>query len=113
VYSHVTITLLAIHRYKLDKGRFPASLEELVEAGYLKEVPIDPYSDRPIVYKPAEEDFILYSIGPDFKDDGGQVSKNKKGELDFWAREGGDIVFWPAQKEKSAKSQLSESSRKK
>lgn len=31
-----------IDMYKGDKGRYPASLEALVEAGYIRKIPVDP-----------------------------------------------------------------------
>jgi general secretion pathway protein G len=36
----------AIERYHADRGRYPASLQELVTARYLREVPLDPITDR-------------------------------------------------------------------
>jgi general secretion pathway protein G len=36
----------AIERYHADRGRYPASLQELVAARYLREVPLDPITDR-------------------------------------------------------------------
>ena len=83
------LAIVAIVRYKSDKGIYPESLNDLVDAGYLKELPIDPYSDKPFVYKRIKDNFILYSYGYDLDDDGGQYSRWGKG------REGGDQVFWP------------------
>ncbi len=99
IQSEATVVILAVQRYKLDKGRFPTSLEELVREGYVRKVPMDPYSDKPIVYKLTENDFALYSIGPDFVDDGGQPGRSRGGKYHFGAEGGGDIVFWPVQKE--------------
>ena len=86
------ITTLALLRYKADKGQFPENLNQLVLAGYLKDLPIDPFSDGPLVYKRIGDDFTLYSFGADFDDDGGTYSKWGKGE------EGGDQVFWPVKR---------------
>jgi general secretion pathway protein G len=36
----------AIERYHADRGRYPATLQELVLARYLREVPLDPITDR-------------------------------------------------------------------
>ena len=36
----------SIDQYAADKGKLPQSLEDLVEARYLREVPIDPISDK-------------------------------------------------------------------
>jgi len=86
------ITILAILRYNNENNSYPATLQELKSAGYLDELPNDPFSDKPLVYRKTEEGFILYSLGGDFDDDGGQQSKWGLGE------ENGDQVFWPIQK---------------
>ena len=85
------ITVLALLRYKDDHGQFPANLQGLVSAGYLKKWPMDPFSGKPLVYRRIVEGFTLYSFGVDFDDDGGKPSKWGGGE------EGGDQVFWPPQ----------------
>jgi general secretion pathway protein G len=36
-----------ISQYSADKGKLPPSLDALVEAGYIKELPIDPMTDQP------------------------------------------------------------------
>jgi hypothetical protein len=89
-----TLAIIALLRYNQDVGSYPQNLEELIEAGYLKELPMDPYSDKPLVYKKTNGDFILYSIGCNFKDDGGEVCRDDKGRINRWADEG-DRVFWP------------------
>jgi hypothetical protein len=89
-----TLTLIAILRYKADNGRYPRSLNQLVAADYLKELPIDSYSDKPLVYRQAGDDFILYSYGPNCVDDGGEPGRDSKGEVKLWIDEG-DVVFWP------------------
>jgi len=89
VETDALITTLAILRYKAEKGQFPENLQQLIESGYLKELPIDSFSDKSLVYKTTGNDFILYSFAADFDDDGGTPSKWGEGE------EGGDQVFWP------------------
>ncbi|MHC4363546.1 MAG: hypothetical protein ACYSTZ_12020, partial [Planctomycetota bacterium] len=86
------LTVLAILRYSVDKGRLPHRLEHLVTTKYLEELPMDPYSDRPLVYKRLGDDFTLYSLAADFDDDGGVRSHWGMGE------EGGDMVFWPVER---------------
>ena len=88
------ITVLALLRYKNDKAGLPVDLEDLVSAGYLAEVPMDPYSEWPLVYRRTEGSFVLYSVGADFRDNGG-VHSPKWGE----EVQGGDYIFWPVQKE--------------
>jgi general secretion pathway protein G len=37
----------AIDQYYADKGKYPEALEDLVSAGYLRRVPVDPITDSP------------------------------------------------------------------
>jgi len=92
-----TLAIIAVLRYKLDKGDYPDSLDKLTESGYLKQVPMDPFSDKPLIYKKMDGDFILYGVGLNFTDDGGKLGKDEKGKLELWAKEG-DAVFWPVRK---------------
>jgi hypothetical protein len=91
-----TLTILAILQYEKENGKYPVNLNEIVEQGYLESMPIDPFSGKPFVYKNTEDDFILYSIGEDFKDDGGEVYRDDRGRLRMWAATG-DWVLWPVQ----------------
>jgi len=86
------VTILALHRWKLDKGAFPENLDALLTDGYLQTLPDDPYSDTILKYQQQGDKFILYSLGADFDDDGGVENHQ-----DPWGRQetGGDRVFWP------------------
>jgi hypothetical protein len=88
------LALLAIMRHDKDKGLYPAGLDELVAAGYLKKPPMDPYSDGPLVYKRTDDGFLLYSFGTNLRDDGGRFGQGKDGKPRMWADDG-DWVFWP------------------
>ncbi len=92
-----TVATIALQRYKEDKGQYPDSLNDLIAAGFLKELPIDSYSDKPLIYRKTDTGFTLYSIGRNFKDDGGVMAKDKDGKIKRWA-DNGDEVFWPAAK---------------
>lgn len=83
------VATIAAIRYQKEHGEYPDSLSRLVEAGLLRNVPQDPYSNGPLVYRRGEGDFLLYSLGADFDDDGGVPSQWGQG------RDGGDQVFWP------------------
>jgi len=91
------LTVLAIMRYEKEKGQYPADLDELVEAGYLKKLPMDPHSDGPLVYKRTDEGFLLYSFGINLTDDGGKLGLGSQGTPRMWA-DNGDWVFWPVPK---------------
>ncbi|MHC4488433.1 MAG: DUF1700 domain-containing protein [Planctomycetota bacterium] len=91
----LTVAILALQRWRLEKNEYPAGLNDLVLAGFLKELPMDPYSDKPLVYKKTDDNFILYSLGCDFKDDGGKIVE-KSGDVQKWGtHDDGDAVFWP------------------
>lgn len=89
-----TLTILALQSWRLEKGQYPAALDDLVKAGLLNGLPMDPYSDKPLIYKTTDDDFILYSVGQNFTDDGGQYGKDRNGNIREWA-DNGDIIFWP------------------
>ena len=91
------LTVLAVMRYEKEKGQYPASLDELVEAGYLKKLPMDPYSDGPLVYRRTDSGFLLYSFGINLTDDGGKLGLGSRGTPRMWA-DNGDWVFWPVPK---------------
>jgi hypothetical protein len=55
----------------LATGELPERIEDLVPR-FLKEVPLDPYDDRPLRY--SKESRILWSIGDDGVDAGGLFS---------------------------------------
>ncbi|MCD6394911.1 MAG: hypothetical protein J7M40_15585 [Planctomycetes bacterium] len=89
------LTVLAVKRYEKANKAYPASLDELVGAGYLKKLPNDPYSDGALRYKVVGNDFVLYSFGVDMKDDGGRMG-TKNGKPFKWS-DYGDWVFWPVE----------------
>jgi len=63
-------TAIAVERFRLVHGQPPHSLTELDPFG-VGAVPIDPYSGRPLLYKKLAKGYVVYSIGEDEKDDGG------------------------------------------
>jgi hypothetical protein len=97
VSHQATLTILALARWRAEKGEYPASLDQLTAAGLLKDLPMDPYSDKPVIYRRTGDNFILYSLGPNFQDDGGEPGKGHKGRLEKWL-DNGDTVFWPVPK---------------
>jgi hypothetical protein len=99
------IAVIALLRYKKDKGSYPDNLQELVTAGYLKELPLDPYSDKPSVYRRTDDNFILYSLGENFKDDGGEVVRKGKSIRKWGTSDAGDAVFWPIPKPETKEQQ--------
>ncbi len=92
-----TKTIVAVLRWQLEKNQYPETLDELVKGGFLDKLPMDAFSDKPLVYKKTDDDFILYSVGFNFTDDGGQYSKDRYGDIRKWG-DNGDTVFWPVTK---------------
>ena len=62
--------LLAVERYRLKHGKWPARLDDCVPA-YLEAVPQDPMAERPIAYRVTAEGVMAYCVGNDGKDNGG------------------------------------------
>src|SRR6266576_2239550 len=57
-----------ISQYTLDKQKAPQALEDLVQAGYMKQIPSDPITNQPNWAVDQEESTIL---SPDEQDQGG------------------------------------------
>ncbi|MGI8982038.1 MAG: hypothetical protein ACR2FY_22625 [Pirellulaceae bacterium] len=71
-YGHLLSTDLAIRAFQHDEGKLPKSLAELTPI-YLPASLPDPYSREPLRYRPSGDTFLLYSVGPDLEDNGGQA----------------------------------------
>lgn len=69
-------------------GRYPDHLEDLVPS-ILDEVPLDPFTGKPLVYRFAGEEVLVYSVGSNGKDDGGretyQITQLVMEKDDDWA----------------------------
>jgi len=85
------LTVVALARWKMEKGSYPETLKELVDGGVLGKAPSDPYAEGALRYERRGEDFILYSVGADFANNGGAENEENR-----WAEDGttGDRVFW-------------------
>lgn len=76
-------TALALESYRFKHGYYPAAIGELVPQE-LPEVPRDPFKpERRLTYKKSGTKYVLYSVGPDGRDDGGKVIDNQKSD-DPW-----------------------------
>jgi hypothetical protein len=90
----LTVTAIALKRYKLRHGNLPPDLTALVPV-FLPAVPLDPVNAQPLHYKPnADGTFLLYSVGEDAEDNGGDPKPDEtKTRSNAWQR-GRDWV-WP------------------
>ncbi len=73
---------LALRAYQADHGNYPLKLESLPPR-YLAEVPLDPFCGNPFVYRPTVRTFVLYSVGGDGVDNGGNFGQ-KQHEVTQW-----------------------------
>lgn len=79
-YLEVVRTAYASYLHRFDHGSFPTTLEALLPT--LKELPIDPFSGKPIRLTINDGDFVVYSIGDNQKDDGGLNWDDKEWDKD-------------------------------
>jgi hypothetical protein len=63
---------LACKIYRAKTGRYPENLEALVP-DILPEVPIDPFTGKPFIFRRQGDDLFIYSLGSNRKDDGGRM----------------------------------------
>lgn len=61
---------VACERYRQKFGQWPLSLD-MIPKDILSEIPIDPFTGKPIVYKRLQDGIAVYTVGPDLTDDGG------------------------------------------
>jgi hypothetical protein len=71
---------LALAAYRGERGEYPQNLPALVP-GYLKQVPNDVFSDKPLVYRREGAGYVLYALGPNMTDDGGENDEGKKDDI--------------------------------
>ena len=76
---------LALHGYHQEHQQYPAQLQELVTQGWLKHLPVDPFTQQDtICYQCHGDRYILYSRGPDGKDDmGNPITVHYKNDQDM------------------------------
>jgi hypothetical protein len=68
-----TRLVIALERYRLAEGQFPAALEALAPR-FIEKVPGDPATGMPLEYRREGDRYTLYSLGVDRVDDGGKTA---------------------------------------
>ena len=97
--ARLAVAGIALKRYALQhEGDYPAALETLVPV-YMESLPTDWMDGQPLRYKrTAENTFVLYSVGVNGVDDGGDPSPREGAENPQFFAEGRDVVWpWPAE----------------
>jgi hypothetical protein len=69
----ITRAGLGLLRYRRAHSAFPPTLEALGLEGL-----IDPYTEKPLLYRPEGEGFVVYSVSEDLKDNGGTPRPEKQ-----------------------------------
>jgi hypothetical protein len=80
-----TLLAFALEAYRRDNGSYPKELAALAPA-YVDKVPADLFSGNPLLYKPNDKGYLLYSVGVNGKDDGGRTYDDGEGADDLVVR---------------------------
>jgi hypothetical protein len=73
----------ALERYRLANGQFPDTLEALVPK-FIEKLPYDVIGGQPLKYRRSDDGlFVLYSVGLNETDDGGQIVLTKSGNAEI------------------------------
>lgn len=70
----LTRVAAALAIYHAERGKYPASLDELIPS-LLKKWPVDQFDSRQLIYKRTDAGYLLYSTGSNGIDDGGSNAK--------------------------------------
>jgi ABC-type transport system involved in multi-copper enzyme maturation permease subunit len=76
---------LALKIYKQQHGHYPDTLAPLAPE-VIKELPLDPFTGKDYIYRRESKGFIVYSVGPNEKDNGGVYDPKQSTKYD-------DIAF--------------------
>ena len=68
--ASLTQAAFALAAHKTMHGDYPESLDELTPE-FIATVPLDSFSGQQLVYKHTSDGYVLYSVGPNLKDDDG------------------------------------------
>jgi hypothetical protein len=80
--TRVTRAGLAAIRFKQEQGAFPSDLQTLKLANA-----DDPFTGKPLIYRPTDRGFTIYSVGINMVDDGGTKGKNSRSGDEVWRYE--------------------------
>ncbi len=75
--KRIVVTAIALKRFELKYANFPEKLSDLTPE-FLSSIPLDPVDGRPLRYRrKADGTFVLYSVGENGRDDGGDSSPDQ------------------------------------
>ena len=79
MYREIGLVVMALAGHKAANGTYPQTLDSLTPK-YLRKIPPDLFVDKPLKYQRRGEGYVLYSVGPNMKDDGGKDSDDDDDE---------------------------------
>ena len=79
----VTRLAFALAEYRARQGSYPAKLADLVPK-YVDRLPRDIFIDGDLHYRQQGDGCLLYSIGPNGKDDGGRNQSDNLADASLW-----------------------------
>jgi hypothetical protein len=82
-----TECLVAVRRWQLGHRGVPRDMKTAIQGSPLRAVPVDPYDGKPMRLTLLNGQPVVYSIGRDGKDDGGQVDSDRD------QRPAGDLIY--------------------
>jgi hypothetical protein len=76
------VAAVAAEQHRVARGDWPASLAELGP------LPDDPFTGKPLGFRRLADGIVVYSVGPNLRDDGGELAKDdgnvpKEGDVGF------------------------------
>lgn len=77
------LVVIAITLFERREGRLPSTLDELVPE-LLPRVPLDLFTGEPIRYRVEGDTFVLWSVGNDYIDDGGEFDDTTHSQQSGW-----------------------------
>ena len=89
---HAARVVLGLHAYRAKHGQWPSDLKDAL-TGKSARLIVDPFSNKPFIYKVRDVGPLLYSVSGNGVDDNGEIFR-KNGKPAFG--DTGDWIFWPA-----------------
>jgi len=71
---------VAAERFRMQKGRWPQSPEEIVKAGLVAEIPADPCDGANLRWRRFADGIVVYGVSLDRTDDGGNINVQRAHE---------------------------------
>ena len=78
----LALTAVALEQFRAAHHQYPSALSELTPT-YSGAMLMDPFDGQPLRYRKQSAGYVLYSVGPNLKDDGGERMNKNSGDMVF------------------------------